>query len=383
LFFSEPTINVSQWTVQIVAAYGFLIMGKNIALFIDGTGNNGPRDEPSGTNTNVHKLYLACDDVKDYQEGVANNRFDILGGLIGFGTKERLQAAYNFLIGNYRKDDNIFLFGFSRGALAVRVFAAFLGNVGTLFGKPPFDIYLPYMYRLFESAVILDVVGHWKDYLGQFGERPRPLPIHFLGVWDTVEEYHPRCHYPEIEFLAPHITHARQAAAIHERRVEMEPTFWKQWGDEQTVKQMWFPGAHADVGGGYVDSAFSDAALKWMCDEAIESTLNVNTLTAMDGRLIIHQQKTDIPVIGRNPFAKEQVRQELTPTEQRLFESMDMSGTARTYLHGKLMAPVQYENYPDGVPTEALAQMNTADDRARKLLSRIDSQTKPPRVSID
>src|SRR5580700_10985181 len=102
-------------------------MGKNIVLFIDGTGKNGGTDAP-GTRTNVWKMHKACSEpsqLQCYLPGVGSARFDAAGKIVGFGTKKRLESAYNFLLKNFTPGDNIFFFGFSRGALAVRLFADF------------------------------------------------------------------------------------------------------------------------------------------------------------------------------------------------------------------------------------------------------------------
>ena len=169
-------------------------MGKNIVLFVDGTGNKGNINRPEAT-TNVWKMYDLCGTCERYvcyQPGVGTNRFDILGGLTGFGTKKRLRTAYRFLTDNYRAGDNIFLFGFSRGAFAVRLFAGFLGHVGNIFGNPVYQDYLPHMYQIYEGSVILNATSNFRDYMKRFKEATIPLPIHFLGVWDTVEQYYPQ-----------------------------------------------------------------------------------------------------------------------------------------------------------------------------------------------
>jgi uncharacterized protein (DUF2235 family) len=354
-------------------------MNKNLALFIDGTGNNGPRDEADYRNTNVHKLYEACQDLKLYQAGVGSSRFGIIGGITGFGTKKRLQEAYRFLVGNYSQGDSIYIFGFSRGALAARLFAGFLGYVGTLFGKPPFEDYLPFVYRLFESAVALDVVGHFSEYLGSFGERPTALPIHFLGVWDTVERYYPKRHIVEIETLAHHITHARHAIAIHERRKEMEPTLWKKWGQNQTVKQVWFPGAHSDVGGGYPESGLAEIALLWMYDEAQKAGLSANIPKRYKERAILHQQRTDNRAVGAilAVLLGEVVRTALTPDDNSLLGSMNMSDSALQHLELDPITDIHFVNYPPGSGKEALDEVSIADEHARKLLQRIRGRRRP------
>ena len=274
---------------------------KNLALFIDGTDNDGERDLPRGEATNVYKLYKMCGEPNPfYFRGVGSGRLGALGGSTGFGTKRRLRLAYKYLVENYEPGDSIYLFGFSRGAFAVRLLAGFLGYVGTLFGRPPFEDYLPHVYQIYESSVALDVVDSFRHYLEALTEnRPEPLPIHFIGVWDTVERYFPVRDLPEIKKLPSHITHARHALAIHERRNEMTPTLWTGWEETSTVEQVWFPGAHADVGGGYKQDKLSMAPLEWMCGEASSKGLNLSGLSGNQKDRIPHQQRTDFPGSGK------------------------------------------------------------------------------------
>jgi uncharacterized protein (DUF2235 family) len=284
-------------------------MSKRIVLFIDGTGCNGLKDKDK---TNVWKLHNACLEPQKqqlYLRGVGIGRFNVMGGLAGFGTRKRLEDAYNFLVKNHNKDgDHIFLFGFSRGALAVRLFADFLGHVGKLFDDPVNRKYLYRVYQIYEVSALLGAAAEFRAYMRHFGEGIRPLPIHFIGVWDTVEEYWSRGPRPDLEELPDHISVARHALALHERRSEMEPTLWKKWSsgvklrDDQgpRVMQVWFPGAHSDVGGGYpaAESIFAEAALAWMAREARACGLNVSSVKPQPGaQRVLHQERTkNVPV---------------------------------------------------------------------------------------
>jgi uncharacterized protein (DUF2235 family) len=351
---------------------------KNIVLFIDGTNNHGERDLPNGEETNVYRMFLLCDEPRPlYLKGVGSGRMDALGGLIGFGTKNRLKLAYKHLIANYEKGDSIYLFGFSRGAFAVRLFAGFLGYVGTLFGHPPYEDYLPHMYRLYESSVVLDVVGNFERYLGKLSEvRPDPLPIHFIGVWDTVERYFPVRDLPDIKKLPSHITHARQALAIHERRYEMTPTLWTQWKNTSTMKQVWFPGAHADVGGGYVESKLSEAPLNWMHSEASAVGLKLRGTSKIEKERILHQQRTDIPMSDKIiPYLQgEFTRDALGTSTQPVLSSMQVDQSARDHLGP---SPIPTDNvmfsahFPPSDQKNAIIELGRVDTEARKLINRL------------
>jgi hypothetical protein len=272
------------------------VSAKNIVLFVDGTGNS------PNTNTNVYQLRQLCREpakLQCYLAGVGTGPFDFWSGPSGAGTKSRLRDTYDFLTSNYLAEDNIFMFGFSRGAFAVRLLAGFLEEVGTLFTSAVHAGYLEHIYQIYEASVILRKIQEFRMYLRRLSDAPtEPLPIHFLGVWDTVEEYYLSRDLPDLEKLPAHVNHARQALALHERRHEMEPTLWTNWNADSTVCQRWFPGAHADVGGGYPDGGLADAPLRWMQAEASKKGLDVDAPPANPARRVLHQERTGGAVLG-------------------------------------------------------------------------------------
>src|SRR4051812_33126792 len=120
-----------RWNASRFSAGAYTVLPvKNIVLFIDGTGNDGTHRNPKKkTHTNVFQLHKLCAEppkLNLYVPGVGVGNMDLFGGAAGAGTKDRLRQAYGFLAKNYRQGDQIFLFGFSRGALAARLFAGFL-----------------------------------------------------------------------------------------------------------------------------------------------------------------------------------------------------------------------------------------------------------------
>jgi uncharacterized protein (DUF2235 family) len=281
-------------------------MAKNIALFIDGTWN----DTDKKGETNVHKLFQsakACAEDPDechgvpvaregstqvvhYLEGVGTGRLrdQLWGGATGFGTVERIKEAYLFLALNYNPnhEDNVYLFGFSRGAYAARALAEFVGSVGLLIKKLATPENVMLAYELYVKVTR----GHEPDYRAFSNELkdrireislpegdPQPILIHFIGVWDTVRAL--KITFPDDNPKLPkHITHARHALALHELRPEFEPTLWEDWGKDwrgkdQSLQQAWFPGAHADVGGGYAKTDLSNVALRWIAWESAKHGL--------------------------------------------------------------------------------------------------------------
>jgi uncharacterized protein (DUF2235 family) len=279
-------------------------MPKNIVLFIDGTWNKAIDGEDG--ETNVHKLCTAAAtnagpssltagvpvarpgsrQVVHYLEGVGTGAiFDRTGGgITGFGTAHRIREAYLFLALNYEAGDSVYLFGFSRGAFAVRALAGFVGLVGLLFREEASWIDVEKAYKLYEKKIRGDssymsaLVQRLKIDEGRAAE-VQPIPIHFIGVWDTVRKlgaqvgsmdltrrwtgHHDHTDVPE------HITHVRHALALHELRPEFEPTLWEGTTlPGQSLQQVWFAGAHSDVGGGYRATELSNVALNWMAREA-------------------------------------------------------------------------------------------------------------------
>lgn len=266
---------------------------KRLVVCCDGTWNK-PDNE---TVTNVEKIARtvqtdprATGGVQQlvyYASGVGAGDYradKLLGGAFGFGLFHNMVACYRFLALNYEPDDQIFIVGFSRGAYTARSLAGMIARVGLLTRVSLVEERLP-------AAV------HWyqrKDLpAGAFGESVEefkhdhcyPAPVHFLGVFDTVGalgvpgfmRLAPRFHDVQ---LSPSVMRARHALAINETRLKFAPTFWEApdgatpaTTEDPRVKQVWFEGAHSDVGGGYGDTGLSDTALLWMAREAHDAGL--------------------------------------------------------------------------------------------------------------
>ena len=112
------------------------------------------------------------------------------------------------------------------------------------------------------------------------------IPIWFIGVWDTVgalgapgilqslTRRYVRFHNTE---LPSNVTHAYQALALHELRKQFKPVFWtKRTSANQRIEQVWFAGAHSDIGGGYPEHGISDITLRWMASKAEEAGLRLD-----------------------------------------------------------------------------------------------------------
>jgi type VI secretion system (T6SS) phospholipase Tle1-like effector len=214
-----------------------------------------------------------------------------LAGGFGLGSKGRITRAYRLLSNKYDLGDHIYLFGFSRGALAARSLAGFVDAVGLLL-KDAADDDVERAYALYEERKDPEAsdLKHLLRGITGSSEPDREggtqLPIYFIGVWDTVAALGlpgpfggltarwTRHHQTELPF---NITHARHALALHELRTTFPPLLWQRphpLNPRQKLKQVWFAGAHADVGGGYSDDPrLASAALEWMAKEAEDTGL--------------------------------------------------------------------------------------------------------------
>jgi uncharacterized protein (DUF2235 family) len=263
-------------------------MGKRLVLCCDGTWNKA--DQASNGHpcpTNVVKLAYraakrdgATPQIVFYDQGVGTgNVLDRWsGGALGEGLDDNIFDAYRFLIANYEVGDEIFLFGFSRGAFTVRSIAGMIRKCGIV-KRTSIDQYASAMHMYRDAAVHPDAPAA-KSFRSSHSCCPDDdVAIRFIGVFDTVgalgiplrglRGLTRRKHGFHDTELSKTVQTARHALAIDERRAPFEPSLWMEKPKpNQTVEQVWFPGVHSDVGGGYPESALSDIALQWMIDEA-------------------------------------------------------------------------------------------------------------------
>ena len=198
----------------------------------------------------------------------------ISGGAFGAGLDKNIQDAYRFLVHNYVKGDEIYLFGFSRGAYTARSVAGLIRNAGIL--KKLHAHLIPASYLMYRRRAGPDVKKA-REFRRAFCHEVR---ITFIGVWDTVGALgipsqivkriaRKRRYQFHDTSLSKIIYHACHAVAIDEKRIDFEPTLWENLPKpKQNVEQLWFAGVHGDVGGGYREKGLSDTALEWMWSRA-------------------------------------------------------------------------------------------------------------------
>ena len=272
---------------------------KRLVVCCDGTWNRP--DQISGgkiCSTNVAKIAqaIASRDAKGvlqhvyYHRGVGTNWWDHLrGGAFGVGLSENIRDAYGFLVKHFEPGDELWLFGFSRGAYTARSLAGFIRNSGMLRREHADRLEAGYaLYRRRDAdsnprAIEAQLFRKTYSYESEGFE----VRIRFIGVWDTVgalgipvgvlgtltrDVLHLQFHDVN---LSSHVDNAFQALAIDERRPPFEPSVWRQQAHArgQRLAQAWFPGVHANVGGGYPDTGLSDIAFLWLKNRAADCGL--------------------------------------------------------------------------------------------------------------
>ncbi|MFL6778471.1 MAG: DUF2235 domain-containing protein [Sphingomicrobium sp.] len=311
---------------------------KSIVLFSDGTGNS------SGKlfKTNVWRMYEAVDlglpqgtqrvQIAYYDNGIGTSKvkaWALLTGIFGIGLKRNMLAIYRFVCRNYRPGDSIYCFGFSRGAFTIRLVAGMIAKKGVVIYDTDTELEARTLDVLREysaannpnilptariNRAIRDGLVKLKRLI--FGPKlpPKrmtaPVPITFLGVWDTVAAYGGPS--AEVTRAVDNFIHpltmtdhklnslvqvARHALAIDDERDSFHPVLWDEvaWNDEATkahpgddpdsllaraaynerLQQVWFAGMHSDVGGGYPDESLSYVSLQWMMTEARDAGLRL------------------------------------------------------------------------------------------------------------
>lgn len=312
----------------------------NLIVCCDGTWNTEDQTDGNGLPipTNVAKLNNALDRTfgngqkSYYHPGVGTDpglASHFLGGTTGSGLLANVKSAYRWLATHYMPGDRMFLFGFSRGAYTARKLAGLIARWGLLdlrqsIEDPAIDAIVDAFFEADRQDVVYKPPASvsYFDPAGPDGRHP--TEVYFVGVWDTVGSLGvpkgmpflalwdwPRKGQFRDQSLSPHVRHARHAVALDEKRANFLPTLWipserhlaaitdaksltdsdeansltheptvftfvARNPDEPSFEQVWFPGGHSDVGGGYAESGLSDGALKWMIDEAVELGLKVD-----------------------------------------------------------------------------------------------------------
>jgi uncharacterized protein (DUF2235 family) len=261
-------------------------MARNLVICCDGTAN-----EFSTDRTNVLKLAFAADKDQEsqlvyYHPGIGTmapaGLFTAIGQwtarmagkAFGYGLKSDLRDVYAFIMNHYHEGDRLYIFGFSRGAYTARAVTALLHGYGLL--GPGNDALVPYAIRLLWKANKAKTDAQRAVYFGLAQQFRASLSVgaikpHFLGIWDTVSSVGWIANPLSLPYThsLPDLETVRHAVSIDERRaffrtnlIALDPN--------RDMQEVWFPGVHCDVGGGYAEdeSGLSKLALEWMICEA-------------------------------------------------------------------------------------------------------------------
>jgi uncharacterized protein (DUF2235 family) len=276
-------------------------MSRNLIICCDGTANEFARN-----NTNVVKLYSVlrhdpATQASYYHPGLgtmepagalttfSRKLTKLMGMAIGYGLADDIRAAYVFLMNHYQAGDRLFMFGFSRGAYTVRAVGSLLHMYGLI--RPGNEPLVPYAIRMLMGIQrgmsgtardeYFDLARGFKETMSWTECKPW-----FVGVWDTVSSVGWVENPLKLPYISnnPSIQIGRHAVAIDERRAFFRSHLWIPPDDParpfgpKDLQQVWFPGVHSDVGGGYPEKqcGLSKIALEWMLDEATAKGLLVD-----------------------------------------------------------------------------------------------------------
>jgi uncharacterized protein (DUF2235 family) len=294
--------------------------GEATANDIDGANQQDPTAESDATN--VVKLFVnlrgqvtaetqalhnetetICRDsngsvlqVAKYLHGVGDSKnpvMKVLGGVFGIGVIARIVRGYTFISRQYEPGDSIHITGFSRGAYTARALAGMIAKVGLLNNKTydPNDKDGAYL-RGYEAwikakgitfqgknslcSLLTTITSLAEGVITRVALKPgdfvEGVRIRSVGVWDTVGamgvpgyikgQRHDLFSFVDTK-LSPLVDQAFHAMALDEERRDFPVT---RWDKDPRIDEVWFVGAHSDVGGGYPakECGLSEISLDWM-----------------------------------------------------------------------------------------------------------------------
>jgi uncharacterized protein (DUF2235 family) len=266
-------------------------------------GNPAEVNQKNGVTTCGGRAGDGTEVLLFYDRGIGTDWFSrMAGGAAGVGLSDNVRDAYHFLGQNFVPDSEIYIFGFSRGAYTARSLCGFIKAAGLLVRPSVKDVWRAYVDCYATGGGIIARPGGWSldgvrdwlvaragDAVGRLGDDVASLPRHagvkirFIGVYDTVGALGvpltaaAKVNEPIVGFhdttLGDTVEHAVQALAVDEKRGPYVPTLWTQAANAaalagQSVLQVWFPGVHSDVGGGYGDKGIGNITWDFMMRQA-------------------------------------------------------------------------------------------------------------------
>jgi uncharacterized protein (DUF2235 family) len=290
-------------------------MSKRIVFCADGTW------QAPVNNTNVYRLYkaltVAADQVTFYDDGVgadATGLDRLLDGAFGQGILQKIRDGYTKIAHVYEPGDEIFLFGFSRGAYTARSLAGMIAICGLPTGP-------------FTDDCVTQAFAAYRDPVNRASILARltacglgAATIQIVGVWDTVGSLGIPAIFGGVDekkygfldtSLHPDIKNAYQCLALDEKRAQFPATLWTSApAAGQTIEQIWFSGCHGDVGGGTAQAGGVDAGTR-LCD------ITLGWMVAKAQGLGLTMDPTVAAQYGTLPaeFALDAIRETWTPAD--------------------------------------------------------------------
>ncbi len=333
-------------------------MAKNIVLLSDGTGNSAAKLFRTNVWRTYQSLELNERKVPEdggpakiaqialYDDGVGTSTFRplaVLGGAFGFGLKSNVCQLYSYLCRHYEPGDRIYCFGFSRGAFTIRMLVALIGSEGVLpVGDKPgqvrprdVDRYALEAYRRLKKKFVMDFkllvsIGRGlRDAITRFRQKRGGLTafedlqcnheteIAFVGLFDTVAAYGLPIDeltrawgkvfwplQPDDWDLSGKVKRACHALSVDDPRHTFHPKLWNEYAEPQDadnirnerISQVWFPGVHSNIGGGYANDGLAFTPLVWMLREATAEGLLIKP-----GKIQQFERDADVTVPMPDP----------------------------------------------------------------------------------
>jgi len=305
---------------------------KRIIICFDGTWNRIDADEP----TNVLKIATGITPKSQneigqiiyYDEGVGTSGSWIRrlkDGAFGLGVRKNLREAYQFLMFNYDPQDEIYVFGFSRGAFTARSFVGLIRSVGIIQRDQVRQV--PAAIKIYKKGLgfahpdLLAFRAKYSRHISTCGEDEQhrcevledylpgsslPFKFRYVGIWDTVEsigfwkilwasltkrkqtvfvDSHHKYHDHKLNGM---VAAGRHAVALDEKRQHFHSEPWgavskrnTQLGydindENRPIQEKFFPGDHGSVGGGGDIKGLSDGAFEWVLDGARNAGLKLD-----------------------------------------------------------------------------------------------------------
>lgn len=316
-------------------------MQKNIVLCSDGTGNKGGQ----GDVTNVWRVFKAVDvhahqytingnsktlgygkeQIAFHDDGVGTQNLKFLkmfGGAFGWGLSKNVRNLYLQLVRVYDPGDQIYLFGFSRGAFTVRTLAGLItlcgivdrfnryknGNPSEIKTDEELQKLVKNAYKAYRKSYPRTTFDRFRSEKGEKKRLLEPgkdfkqtsavkdkdhapggdIEIRFIGVWDTVDavglpfdeltkllDLVRPVRFTDLK-LSQHVIKASHAISIDDERRTFQPVMWDETGENgDRIEQVWFAGVHSNVGGGYPKQGMALVSLDWMIERARKAGLEV------------------------------------------------------------------------------------------------------------